>query len=85
MKVHIELDLTPQEARELMGLDGMDQMQQLFIKSMSGEMTKEGYPFFDMFQNFVKQGQETLERYRKVVETTTTTTGSTKSGNGSEH
>lgn len=82
MKVHIELDLTPQEARELMGLDGMDQMQQLFIKSMSGEMGKEGYPFFDMFQTFVKQGQETLERYRKVVETTT----NTKSGNNSsEH
>ncbi len=80
MKVHIELDLSPQEARELMGLD---QMQQLFIKSMSGDMGKEGHPFFDMFQTFVKQGQETLERYRKVVEATTTS--GSKSGNGSEH
>ena len=81
MTVHIDLDLTPQEARELMGLDGVDQMQQLFLKAMSGEAGKEGYPFFDMFQSFVKQGQETLERYRQVMDAST----GTKTKKSSEH
>lgn len=79
MKVHIELDVTPEEARELMGLDGVDRMQQLFLKAMSGETGKEGYPFYDMFQTFVKQGQEAVERYRKAVDTTTSTKGGNKS------
>jgi len=81
MKVHIELDLSPQEARELMGLDGVDQMQKLFLKAMTGEAGKEGNPFFDLFQSFVKQGQESLERYRKVMEVTT----KNKGGGSSEH
>lgn len=79
MKVHIELDLSPQEARELMGLDGVDQMQKFFLKAISGEAGKEGFPMLDFFQTFMKQGQEAMETYRKAMETPTKTKG------GSEH
>ncbi len=81
MKVHIELDITPEEARELMGLDGVDQMQRMFLKAMSGEMAKDGQPMFDFFQEFVKQGQEALENYRKAMNGP----AKSKSGGGSEH
>ncbi|WP_317931524.1 hypothetical protein [Halioxenophilus sp. WMMB6] len=81
MKVHIEVDLSPQEARELMGLDGVDQMQRLFLKAISGEVGKEGYPMMDFFQAFVKQGQDALESYRKAMEAPT----KNKSSGGSEH
>ena len=81
MKVHIELDLTPEEARELMGFTGVDQMQRMFYKAMSGDLSKDGHPMFDLFQEFVKQGQETLDGYRKAMESPT----KKKSGGSSEH
>ncbi|GAB2196010.1 hypothetical protein [Sessilibacter sp. MAH4] len=63
MKVHIEVDLTPEEARELLGFTGVDRFQQLFFNTMKSEWGKETHPMFDLYQNFVKQSQEFMEKY----------------------
>lgn len=67
MKVSIELDLTPQEARELMGFDNVDKLQQFFIKSLAGAAETENSPLLAMYQTFLKQGQEAMEKYRKAA------------------
>jgi hypothetical protein len=68
MKVSIELDLTPKEARELMGFDNVDKLQQFFIKSLAGAAEVEDSPLLAMYQTFLKQGQEAMENYRKAVD-----------------
>ncbi len=38
MKVHIEIDLTPEEARTLAGLPNYEQMHKAFLNAASGKM-----------------------------------------------
>lgn len=61
MKVNISVDLTPAEARELMGFEGAAQMQQLFIKAMTGQMDDESDHFSQWFSKMMKQNQELMK------------------------
>jgi hypothetical protein len=40
MKVHIELDMTPDEARSMMGLPDIAPLQKQMLEDMRGRMTK---------------------------------------------
>jgi Family of unknown function (DUF6489) len=42
MKVHIEIDLTPEEARTLAGLPNYDQMHKAFVNMAKGKMESTG-------------------------------------------
>lgn len=61
MKVNISVDLTPAEARELMGFEGAAQIQQLFFKAMSGQLDDEKDHFSQWFSNMMKQNQELMK------------------------
>ncbi|GAA6167673.1 hypothetical protein [Sessilibacter corallicola] len=69
MKIHVEIDLTPQEARELFGMSAMDNAQRFFFDALQNQASQETHPLFDLYQTFLNQSREAVEKYTKSMET----------------
>lgn len=69
MKVNIELDLTPQEARELMGWPDMGGMQKLLMTSLSEKLQNaSSEQVEDMLKPFMEQGQQAFAQYQSFLQ-----------------
>ncbi len=66
MKINIEIDLTPEEARELMGMPSMDRMQAYFSDAVKNQWKDEANPFAIMWDTFMKQSREAFDLAKKV-------------------
>jgi len=53
MKVHVEIDCTPEEARRFMGLPDVEKANQIYIDAISNAM--KGVSNVDQLQEFAKQ------------------------------
>lgn len=53
MKVHIEIDCTPEEARRFMGLPDVEKANEIYVDSISNAM--KGASNVDQLQEFAKQ------------------------------
>ncbi len=69
MKIHVEIDLTPQEAREFFGMSAVDNAQRVFFDTLKNQVGQENHPLFDLYQTFLNQSKEAMEKYTGTVET----------------
>jgi hypothetical protein len=69
MKVNIEIDLSPQEARELMGWPDVSQFQDQLMDSVSEQLKAGGNENLNaMLQPFMAESQRAFGAYQKMVE-----------------
>ncbi len=70
MKVHVEIDCTPEEARTFMGLPDVSQANAVYVDSVSNAMKGVSNP--EQLQEFAKQlapmGQFGLKMFQNFVE-----------------
>ncbi|MFV0644731.1 MAG: DUF6489 family protein [Sphingomonadaceae bacterium] len=70
MKVNIEIDCTPGEAREFMGLPDVGKANEFYVDAVTSAMKSVAGP--DQMQDFVKQlapmGQAGLKLFQNFVE-----------------
>lgn len=83
MKVQIEIDCTPEEARTFMGLPDVDKANAVYVDALTKAMKGVSSP--DQLQQYAKQlapmGQVGLKLFQSFVEgaTTASTGGSSRS------
>jgi len=84
MKMHIEIDCTPEEARQFMGLPDVDQANAVYVDTIAAAM--KGASSTDQLEQYAKQlapmGQMGLKMFQNFVETAVRSAGSAKSGAG---
>lgn len=69
MKINIELDLTPQEARELMGWPDTGTLQQLIMKSVNEKLQSGNQEQIDdIIKPYIEQGQQAFAQYQKFLQ-----------------
>ncbi len=68
MKINIEIDLTPEEARELMGMPSIDRMQTYFNEAVKGQWKDDTNPFVVMWDAFMKQSKDAFDMATKVTD-----------------
>ncbi len=77
MKVHVEIDCTPQEARSFMGLPDVSKANDLYVDTVTNAMKGVSNP--DQLQDFAKQlapmGQIGLKMFQNFVEGASTAGG----------
>lgn len=70
MKVHVEIDCTPEEARKFMGLPDVSKANDVYIDAISKAM--KGAANTDQLQDFAKQiapmGQMGIKLFQQFVE-----------------
>lgn len=70
MKVHVEIDCTPEEARSFMGLPDVGKANAVYVDAMTNAM--KGVGSTDQFQDIAKQmapmGQMGLKMFQNFVE-----------------
>jgi hypothetical protein len=69
LKIHVEIDLTPQEARELFGMSAVDGAQRFFFEALKNQVGQDTHPLFDLYQNFLNQSQEAMDKYTRPMDT----------------
>lgn len=72
MKVNIEIDLTPEEARRLAGLPDYEQMHKMFLnaasdKLKSGEAFVDVEPMFKAWSGIGGMAQDTFNAFLKAA------------------
>ena len=69
MKVNIELDMTPDEFRQAMGLPDVQPFQQELMNKIKEQMEAgvEGYDPLSLFSPFVSQGLDSMSSYQKMM------------------
>ena len=70
MKVKVEFDMTPQEARVLMGLPEVETMQKDLMDQVGAKMKDSLDAMSDpeaLFQKFMPLGAQSLEQYQKMM------------------
>ncbi len=69
MKVNIEIDLSPQEAREMMGWPDVSKFHETVLNSL-GEQLKSGgnETLMTMLQPFMAESQKAFSAYQKLME-----------------
>lgn len=69
MKVSIEIDLNPAEARELMGWQDMSQLQKQFVK-LIGEQMQNGDPetIQSVMEPLISETQKNFAMFQKMME-----------------
>ncbi len=81
MKVHVEIDCTPEEARTFMGLPDVDKANAVYVDAMAKAMKEVSNP--DQLQQYAKQlapmGQMGLKMFQSFVEGATAASTGTKS------
>ncbi|VVT03497.1 DUF6489 family protein [Erythrobacter sp. EC-HK427] len=70
MKVHIEIDCTPEEARQFMGLPDVEQANAIYIESITKAM--QGASSTEQLEQYAKQlapmGQMGLQMFQSFME-----------------
>jgi len=70
MKVHVEIDCTPEEARRFMGLPDVEKANEIYVDAISNAM--KGVSNVDQLQEFAKQlapmGQFGLKLFQNFME-----------------
>jgi hypothetical protein len=70
MKVHVEIDCTPEEARRFMGLPDVDKANEVYVDTIAKAM--KGVSNVDQLQEYAKQlapmGQMGLKMFQNFVE-----------------
>ena len=69
MKVNVEIDLSPQEARELMGWPDVSKFHETMMNSL-GEQLKSGgnETLTALLQPFMAENQRAFSSYQKLME-----------------
>ena len=70
MKVTIEFDMTPQEARKLMGLPDVEKMQERIIEETYSKLSESISQMKDpekLFQRFMPLGAQGVEQFQKLM------------------
>lgn len=72
MKVHIEIDLTPEEARTLAGLPNYDQMHKMFLDATQSKIEKsmqgvEVEPMVKAWSEIGGAAQDTFNAFMKAA------------------
>lgn len=72
MKVHIEIDLTPEEARTLAGLPNYEQMHKAFLNAASGKIensmqTLDVEPMMKAWADFGGMAQDSFNNMLKAA------------------
>lgn len=84
MKVHVEIDCTPEEARRFMGLPDVEKANQAYMDAITNAMS--GVSNVDQLQEYAKQlapmGQFGLKLFQNFLETGAAFTEGAKSRNG---
>ncbi|MCG6942311.1 MAG: DUF6489 family protein [Thiohalocapsa sp.] len=68
MKIHVDLDITPQELRKLMGLPDVDAFQQQLLDDIRTRMREgaEGYDPLQLFQPYLASSIKGMEMMQKL-------------------
>lgn len=82
MKVNIELDMTPEEFRQAMGLPDVQPFQEELMNRIKEQMEAgvEGYDPLSLFSPFVSQGFDSVSSYQKMMMDLMTSYGQGSSG-----
>ena len=70
MQLRLEFDLTPQEARKLMGLPNVEAFQQKLVEETYKKLSEGLNEMKDpekLFREFVPMGAQGLDQFQKVV------------------
>ncbi|SFX45526.1 DUF6489 family protein [Marinospirillum alkaliphilum] len=69
MKVNIELDMTPEEFRQAMGLPDVQPFQEELMNKIKEQMEAgvEGYDALSLFKPFISQSFESVNSYQKLM------------------
>ena len=70
MKIQLEFDITPQEARKMMGLPDVEALQEKIIDLVYEEMKKGIQGIKDpekLFQRFMPMGAQGMEHLQKII------------------
>lgn len=85
MKMHIEIDCTPEEARQFMGLPDVDKANAVYVDTIAAAM--KGASNTDQLQEYAKQlapmGQMGLKMFQNFVENATRTAAAGGTGDKS--
>ncbi len=69
MKVNIEVDLSPQEARELMGWPDVSKFHEAMLNSLGEQLKNGGNETLNaMLQPFLAESQRAFSSYQKLME-----------------
>jgi hypothetical protein len=79
MKVNVEIDLSPAEARELMGWQDLSQLHERFLK-LAAEQMQNGDPttINALMQPFLSEAQKSFGLYQKMMESFVAGNGNAK-------
>lgn len=70
MKIHVDFDCTPEEARRLMGLPDLTPVHDAFVGTLVDTMTKGVRPELleSMTQNWLPMGEAGMSMWRRMFE-----------------
>lgn len=69
MKVNIEIDLSPQEARELMGFPDLGKFHETLLHSLEEQLKSGGNEKLNaMLTPFINESQRAFTSYQKMLE-----------------
>lgn len=78
MKVHVEIDCTPEEARRFMGLPDVEKANEIYVDALSNAM--KGVSNVDQLQEFTKHiapmGQFGLKLFKDFMDSSAAFSGS---------
>jgi hypothetical protein len=79
MKINVEVDCTPEEARRAMGLPDLAPVHERYVAMMVDAIDKQGSPeaFQQLLQSWSPMGEAGMNFWRRMFETGT---GGTSSG-----
>lgn len=87
MKVHVEIECTPEEARRFMGLPDVDKANKVYVdavaKAMSGVSNTEQLQ--EYAKNLAPMGQFGLKMFQNFMESGNAFTDSAKNGSSKKH
>jgi len=86
MKMHIEIDCTPEEARQFMGLPDVEKANAVYVDAVTSAM--KGVSNADQLEDYAKQlapmGQMGLKMFQNFMESAMTNAASSAAGSGTK-
>jgi hypothetical protein len=71
LKINIDIDMTPEEARKLMGMPDMEPLQQAMMKKLEGKMEEAldemSQPDY-LFKRFFPIGIQGMEQFQRMTQ-----------------
>lgn len=86
MKFHVDLDITPDEMRKLMGLPNVEAFQQQLLDDIRQRMREgaEGYDPLKLFQPYVASSLAGMDMLQKLFTAGLTAAGTTPTRTGGD-